>query len=186
MVYLIIAVVLLIIIAPIAAVLPSKRDKARMVKRRAAMAKGISVEMTHIEDPDLDPEKYLSTTGKPLERKLAVAAYRLQRRKPPGHDDRAEAKWAALAYPARKRAPITERWVWQETEPGIELTEIKKFLAANLDSLPADVVRAEEKNNFISAYWHEDGEVQEVIDFLERCAIVWPARIDPEGKLLGG
>lgn len=186
MVYVIIAIVFLMIAAPIVAVLPSKRDKARMVKRRAAMKKGIIVEMTSIEDPDPDLEKYLSSTGKPLERKLGVAAYRLQRRKAPDHEARAEAKWAAVGYPARKRIAITERWVWLDAEPGPGQKEIKTFLGANLDHLPPDVVKAEEKNFFISVYWQEDGEVQEVIDFLERCATVWPARIDPEGKLLEG
>jgi hypothetical protein len=184
MVYLFIAAVILMIAAPIISVLPSKRDKARMAKRRMAMGKGISVEMTHIEDPDPDPQKYLSTTGKPLERKLAIAVYRLQRRNPANHERHSEGKWIALGYPLRKHTPISERWVWQDEVPGPTQAEITAFLTTNLNRLPADVVKVEEKGNFISVYWQEDGEAQEVIDFLERCAAIRPAEIDPEGKLL--
>jgi hypothetical protein len=185
MVYLLIAIVILMIAAPIMAVLPSKRDKARMQKRRLAMGRGIGVEMTNIEDPDLDPDKYRSSTGKPLARRLSVVAYRLQRRKAAGQSERQEARWLALAYPAKKRTSITERWCWQDLPPDASMDKIEAFLASHLDQLPADVVQVEEKNYFISVYWHEIGEVQEVIEFLEGCAQIWPAEIDPEDKLLG-
>ena len=67
MIYLIIALVMLAIIAPIVRVLPSKQEKARMAKRRMAMTEGIGVELLKIEDPDPDPAKYRSGTGKALE-----------------------------------------------------------------------------------------------------------------------
>tara|TARA_R110002110_G_scaffold127774_1_gene306840 strand:+ start:168 stop:731 length:564 start_codon:yes stop_codon:yes gene_type:complete len=185
MVYLLIAIVILMIAAPIMAVLPSKRDKARMQKRRQAMGRGIGIEMTNIEDPDMDPNKYLSSTGKPLERRLSVVAYRLQRRKPADQRKHQEARWRALAYPAKKRTPITERWCWEDAPPSSALDNLVSFLRSNLDELPADVVLVEEKNYFISVYWHEVGEVREVIDFLERCVQIWSAEIDPEDKLLG-
>ena len=82
MVYLIGLFVLLMIAAPIIAILPSAEQKAQMEKRKLAMASNVRVEFTHIDDPDPDPQKYLSNTGVPLERRLAVKAYRLSLRRP--------------------------------------------------------------------------------------------------------
>lgn len=169
MAYLIIIVVLLVIAAPILAVLPSPRDKARMVKRRQAMGVGVGVTMTSIEDPDPDIKKYRSSTGKPLPRKLSIAAYRLSRPKLLGRGNKREPSWAVVRFAARNRAPLVGNWYWESAAPGGELAGVSEFLVKELEQLPVDVVKIEEKNKFISLYWHEDGEVQEVIDFLDRC-----------------
>lgn len=169
MTYLIIIIALLMIAAPIIAVLPNAQDKARMVKRRQAMGLGVAVTIASIEDPDPDLKKHRSSTGKPLARKLSCAAYRLSRPKLLGQGAKQESNWAVVRFAARNRAPLVGNWYWEGAAPGVELAAVSEFLVENLAQLPADVVKVEEKNQFISLYWHEDGEVQEVIDFLERC-----------------
>jgi hypothetical protein len=152
------------------AVLPSKRDKEIMKKRQAAMRVGISVEMTIIDDPDPDPQKYLSTTGKPIPRKLSIAAYRIQRHKPKDRIIGESPGWVTMRFLDRHRTQLSRNWYWQGAALGPEILPISEILGRLLDQLPLDAVKVEEKNYFISIYWHEDGEVQEVIDFLKRCA----------------
>ena len=55
-----------------------------MEKRRTAMASGVNVELVSITDPDLDPKKYRSSTGKPLPRNLSLVAYRMHRQRSNG------------------------------------------------------------------------------------------------------
>ena len=76
MVYLFIGLVMLMLIAPIVSILPGKSQKQIMAIRRAAMARGISVELTTIDDPNPNQEKYRTSTGHPLPAKLQVAAYK--------------------------------------------------------------------------------------------------------------
>ena len=76
MVYLFIGLVLLMLIAPIVSILPGKSHKQIMAVRRAAMARGISVELTTIDDPSPDQDKYRTSTGRALPAKLQVAAYK--------------------------------------------------------------------------------------------------------------
>lgn len=76
MVYLFIGLVLLMLIAPIVSILPGKSQKQIMAIRRAAMARGISVELTTIDDPNPNQEKYRTSTGHTLPAKLQVAAYK--------------------------------------------------------------------------------------------------------------
>jgi hypothetical protein len=76
MVYLFIGLVLLMLIAPIVSILPGKSQKQIMAVRRAAMARGISVELTTIDDPSPDQDKYRTSTGRALPAKLQVAAYK--------------------------------------------------------------------------------------------------------------
>ncbi|GJL67267.1 MAG: hypothetical protein NPIRA05_22380 [Nitrospirales bacterium] len=158
----IVILVIALIIAPIMAVLPSKEDKAKMQKRRLAMSRGIGVEMTNIEDPDTDPKKYRSSTGKPLPRRLSVAAYRQTRKS--ARDLGIE--WAIVSSAARGRTEFTPGWF---TETPCQNIVVEEFLKSNIAKLSGDVVRIEEKNRFVSVYWKESGDVTEVIDFLERC-----------------
>ncbi|HCC44491.1 MAG TPA: hypothetical protein DEQ32_08855, partial [Gammaproteobacteria bacterium] len=60
MVYLIIGIVLLIVLVPIFSVLPSARQKQQMMMRQTARAAGVSVDLTIIDDPNPDQDKYLS------------------------------------------------------------------------------------------------------------------------------
>ena len=80
MAYIIIAVVLMLVLAPIVSVLPSARQRAQMKMRDAARQAGVSVDITFIDDPNPKQGKYVSgVTGKALPAKLEVACYRLPR-----------------------------------------------------------------------------------------------------------
>jgi hypothetical protein len=173
MIYLLIAIVLLVIVAPIVHVLPSKEQKVKMAKRREAMGVGVGVELVKIEDPDPDPKKYQTSTAKPLPRQLSVAAYRLHR----GVDASLENPrvYKLMRYDARGRKQFTGQWYWPKDKSVAGDAAITSHLSECLDRLPSDVVQVEEKNNFVSVYWHESGDVTEVIDFLKRTAAIKPS-----------
>lgn len=166
MVYLIIAIVLLVIIAPIIHVLPSKEQKLRMAKRREAMGQGISVEMVTIEDPDPDPKKHRSGSGRAMPRDLSLVAYRVHRSRGVNQIDRL--RWKLFRFDGKGRIPFTDGWWWADAENQLQIGELHDHLSAHVGKLPPSVLAIEEKNQFISIYWHEQGEVSEVIDFLER------------------
>lgn len=177
MVYVFIAVVILLIIGPIIAVLPSRRQKEQMALRKRAMAEGISIEFTRIDDPDPDPEKYRSNTGKPLERVMSVVAYRSIRptreewRRIPRID------WCAVRRADSAAPDLPAGWAWENELPARMSNELIAFIANELQKLPNDVVRVDEVRNVISVYWQERGVEQElnlIIQFLKGCAGITP------------
>ncbi len=170
MTYIIIGFVLLLIIAPIVAIMPSTRQKAQMAKRTEAMAKDIRVDLTQIDDPDPNPGDYVSNTGKPLERRCPVAAYRIPRRRPRDWRQVPSTDWAVDRVAAENNQNPVRGWRW-DGQPGKNISnELNEFIVSNLGVLPNDVMRVEEKKFLISVYWKEVGEVQETIDFLTGCA----------------
>lgn len=177
MVYLVIAVILLVIIAPIVAILPSKRQKEQMSLRKTAMADGFSIELTRIADPDPDPEKYLSNTGKPLERIMSVAAYRFPRRKPTDWRRLPTVNWALVRRQDADMADLPVNWAWDGIPSGEMSGELKAFVAGRLGALPDDVVRVDEVKYVISVYWNERGGepgVAAIIAFVKACAEILP------------
>ena len=177
MVYIIIVVVLIMIIAPIIAVLPSTRQKEQMALRRTAMALGFSVQLTRIDDPDPDPEKYLSNTGKPLERVMSVVAYRLPRKRPKDWRRLPQIDWCLVRKHDATMPDLPPGWVW-ELHPGDRVSpEFLKFLTTQVNRLPADIVRIEEAGYLISAYWNEHGgedAVNAITKFITECAGILP------------
>ena len=176
MAYFIIAVVLLMIIGPILAILPSKRQKDQMQKRKTAMAAGISVHLTRIDDPDPDPEAYLSNTGRPLERVMSVIAYRLPR---PRSEARQIAFDWALERKVRQSTTAAEGlpsgWQWVDTQTVQLPVALRQYLQGSVAQLPNDVVRVEERKNIVSAYWNERGDATDLarlIDFMRGCVAV--------------
>ena len=167
MVYVIIGVVMLVILAPIMRIIPSAKQKAAMEKRQIAMKQGIRIAITHIDDPDPDRNKYLSNTGKPLPRKLAVIGYRLPRARPDNWRESGAVDWRL----ERRSSSVESKVPWEEVEPtnsGLP-DSLKTFLSENLSKLPFDCVKVEEKNFILTIYWQEQGEVSELIDFLTTC-----------------
>ena len=216
MAYVIIVIILLIIIGPILAVLPSKRQKDQMQKRQTAMKAGISVNLTRIDDPDPDPEKYLSNTGKPLERVMALIAYRLPRLRP-GQRRQVAYDWALERKlnqaVGSHNADLPSGWCWGNASSGPfsePLSEplsaplsapmsvpasaslpvaLREYLRGAVAGLPDDVVRVEERKNIISAYWKEQGgavELAKVIDFLTDCAAITDPLEDDSSASGGG
>ena len=170
MAYIIIGFILLLIIAPIIAILPSARQKAMMAKRTEAMAKNIRIDLTQIEDPDPNPEDYISNTGKPLDRKCAVAAYRIPRTRSGNWRQLPSIDWAVNRVRAESNEDPVKGWRWERQPDKKTSNDLNEFIVSNLTGLPNDVMRVEEKKFLISVYWKETGEVQETIDFLTGCA----------------
>jgi len=171
MTYLIIGFVLLLIIAPIFAILPSARQKEKMRLRGKAMAAGISVELTSIQDPIPNQDKYISNTGKPLEPILRLVAYRLSRKKPRQWRLVPQIDWA-LERGEESTKDLPGTWFWVQPKPGAMSEEMENFLVRELACIPGDVVRIDEKNYVLSIYWHENsGEkgLAEVCKFLNGC-----------------
>lgn len=182
MVYVLIGVVLLVIIVPIIGVLPSARQKEQMALRRKAMAEGLSVELTRIEDPDPDPEKYRSVTGKALEPAMSVTAYRILRPTPRNWRQAPRVDWAVVRRAGAPGGELPPGWTWENELSKDMSNELKSFIANGLQKMPNDVVRVDEVRRVISVYWNErDGEdaLNEVIHFLKECAGIVPAN-DPE------
>lgn len=172
MTYFFIALVILAIVAPIIQVLPSREQKLAMAKRREAMSQGIGVELVKIEDPDPDPKKYQTSTARPLPRELSTTAYRIHRRRRSSPE--LGPAFELVRYAGEKRIPFVENWHWASIDQELKANPLKEHLASTITALPPDVVRIEEKNNFLSLYWREAGEVSEVIDFLKRTVEIQP------------
>ncbi|MBQ73653.1 MAG: hypothetical protein CMQ20_01360 [Gammaproteobacteria bacterium] len=171
MIYLIIGFALLLIIAPIFAILPSARQKEQMNMRRKAMAEGVSVELTSIQDPVPNQDKYISNTGKPLEPVLGVVAYRVSRKKPRQWRLAPQIDWV-LERGDQHSPDLPGTWCWVQSKPDALPAEMEKFLIRELACIPGDVVRIDEKNYVLSIYWHESsGEegLASVCRFLSGC-----------------
>ena len=80
-----------------------------------------------------------------------------------------------MRYDARGRKQFTGQWYWPKDKSVAGDAAMTSHLSECLDRLPSDVVQVEEKNNFVSVYWHESGDVTEVIDFLKRTAAIKPS-----------
>ena len=76
MTYWIVALIVLFILAPMARLWPSARDRQAMEGRRVAMKRGVGVELTKILDPVPIQDKYKTPSGMPIEPKLSVVAFR--------------------------------------------------------------------------------------------------------------
>ena len=172
MVYIIISVVLLLIIAPIIAVLPSARQKQQMSMRRDALALGINVELTSILDPIPKQEKYLSSTGMQLEPSLSVSAYRMARKMSQSWRKIPTVNWAIERRVSNGDPYLPDTWSWGEKKPENMSEELVDFIATEIILLPDDVVRVDEINRIISIYWHERSDsdgVQQIAKFLDGC-----------------
>lgn len=171
MTYLIIGFILLLIIAPLFAILPSARQKEQMNMRKEAMAKGISVELTSIHDPIPHQEKYISNTGKRLEPILKVAAYRVGRKKPRHWRLSPAIDWE-LERGEDSSPDLPGTWCWSQAKPDALSKEMGNFLVNEIASLPDDVVKIDEMNYVLSVYWHErSGEagLSSTVRFLNGC-----------------
>lgn len=166
MTYVIIALVLLMIIAPIFAILPSKRQKAQMVLRRKAMENGFSVELTRIDDPDPDPQQYLSNTGKPLERVMAAIAYRKLRRRPPDWRRVPAEAWCVVRRRKAQGQGLPSGWDW-EVKPAEPNPQLFLVLGRELPDLPNDVVKVEDIDYVTSVYWNENGGDEALSSIME-------------------
>jgi len=153
--YLIIILILFFVVAPIVAILPSKRQKQQMAFRQSARAAGVSVALVKIEDPDSDRDKYLSATGRPLPRDLACVAYRRPRKKVISQIPIPVPGWSV----SRDKS-LDNQLTWIETDTGDIDPIFLQFIESHLSDLPADVIRLDETAGLVSVYWHERSDEQ--------------------------
>jgi hypothetical protein len=173
MAYVIIIIILLVIIGPILSLLPSKRQKQQIAMRKAAMEAGVSVALTRIDDPDPDPEQYLSNTGKPLKRVMAAVAYRRFRPRPDRWRQRPEIAWALNRQQGAAVEGLPRGWQWHDTRLADLPPALNEYLIGGIGGLPDDVIRVEEQKFIISIYWRERADPQgltKLLDFLRDCA----------------
>lgn len=177
MIYIIIGLVLLLIAAPFIAVLPSKRQKEQMKLRQLAMAQGISVELTTIDDPIPDQKKYFTGTGKQLKADLPIAAYRIVRQQDRDWRREPEANWSLERRAEAQDTGLPGTWCWLQDKPDNLSPEFIRYLTDTVSRLPEDVVRIEEAGRVISVYWHERSEetgLQSIVEFLTGCLAIKP------------
>ena len=170
--YLIIVGILLMVVAPVIAVLPNPSQRKKMALRKAAMSLGINVEITSIDDPDPLQAKYLSSSGKRLPSILKVVAYRVHCVRPMEWNDPRRRNWVIERRLDNEEGELPGAWRWRG-EPPPELSEkLLSFIILNLESLPQDVIRVDECSRIISIYWQELGDeqgLQTIHYFLENC-----------------
>jgi hypothetical protein len=144
-----------------------------MIFRRHAMSLGIRVELTAIDDPDPDPEKYLSAIGRQKDRVIRCTAYHLARKKSNNWRRQPEPLWKVVRAGGSPVADLPEGWRWQD-EPDKWLPEtVSDHLAKGLIQLPADALAAGEANWNITVYWLEksgDEGLRAVCEFLKGIA----------------
>ena len=135
------------------------------------MDKGISVELTSIQDPNPRQDKYISNTGKRLEPVLKLAAYRVGRKKP-GHWRLSPVISWGLERGEDCSADLPAKWCWSQARPDALSEEMGNFLVNEVASLPDEVVKIDEMNYVLSVYWHErSGEegLASIVRFLNGC-----------------
>ena len=170
--YLIIILILFFVVAPIVAILPSKRQKQQMAFRQSARAAGVSVALVKIEDPDSDRDKYLSATGRPLPRDLACVAYRRPRKKVISQIPLPVPSWRV----SRDKS-LDNQLTWIETDTGDIDPIFRQFIESHLSDLPADVIRLDETAGLVSVYWHERSDEQglaKLLGFLNEVVTLSP------------
>ena len=162
--YLFIAIILLAIVLPIFSVLPSGRQRKQMNMRQAARAAGVSVELTTIDDPNPEQDKYISQTGRVIPARLKVVGYRIQRPRQNDWRQLSEIQWSL-------KRNLDGSWLWSSSGGHLS-RELKNFLEEAKEALPEDVEQVEESSYSIVVYWHErtPGSEANVLKFLLNCA----------------
>jgi len=179
--YLLIGLALCMIIGPAFMLLPSKRQREQMTLRRRASTEGLQVELSRIDDPDPEPGKYISLTGKPLDPILKCIAYRMPRKRIRDWRKQPVVNWKIAKKPGARNDSLPADWEWLETTSEKLPEQLKSAIREGLQQLPADVVVVEEKNYQVSIFWHERGGeagLAAMIHFLK--TVVSTPLIEPE------
>ena len=156
MTWLVIVVVLAAAFAPVAYMMPSKRDRALSSLRMIARREGLEVAVTHLPKLDAEAHERVSASGKLREAQLDCVSY-------------------GLRLPKRQLQPVRYRLLWlQDTEfpvvAGASWELDRKFqlatetlpeplyweVLAEIESLlPEDVLALAVTEDFVLCYWRE-------------------------------
>lgn len=179
MIYFFIGLAILLIIGPIFALLPSKRQKAQLALRNVARKRGLAVELTQIDDPDPQPGDYISATGKRLPQVKKCIAYRVQRKPQETWQNLPNINWA-IARKSETSDDLAEGWCWIDTDSDTLSPQFVQTLKNLLRLLPADTFKVDEVGSVASIYWTEQGDEQDVAAIHEFLAHV--VAVDRRGK----
>ncbi len=121
MVWIIIAVVVIAVLGPVLALVPSRRDRLLAGLRTAARRAELVVEVTSVPKLDAAAEERVSAGGAPRDARIDCAAYRLPLSAPlpnaprwlllkSGRDNRYLDGWATLHPPRQLPTPVGDYW----------------------------------------------------------------------------
>ncbi len=172
MVWILIGIAVLVIIGPALVLLPSKRQKEQMSLRRVAAARGITVELCSIDDPDPSGhlQDYTSSLGKALPRVIKCIAYKLARKRTDDWRRTPPVSWKLVRRTARKVNDAPPGWDWQDTDHATLPGHLRKALLDRVAKLPDDVIAVGEAGYMVSVYWRENGGTEalnHLCEFLE-------------------
>ena len=172
MTYLIIGVVLLLVIGPLFAILPNARQRQQARMRAAARGAGINVSITSIEDPDPDPKRYVTASGRELDRQLPITAWGRPRKRPSDWRSRPQPAWAFARVNGSVEAGLPPGWSEVTPVSGEAVDALREQVVSALPGLPDDVVQVGEEGFVVSVYWREKDEeaFDTVVGFLQDAA----------------
>jgi hypothetical protein len=161
----------LFVLAPMIRLWPSTKDRQAMRGRMLAMKRGVGVELTMIDDPVPDQDKYRTPSGLPLPTRLRVIAFRA-RHKQLVDEKMRPADWVARRVGAGANSRSMPQGVqvddWRlsfeagRAPKSVQEAQITDQIRLTVARLPASVVMLDWANRALSAYWEENGREEEV------------------------
>jgi hypothetical protein len=127
-------------------ILPSPRQRAQMELRRTAMRKGLQVKLSKIKDLEY-----------PGEEKNCIA-YRLPRHRT---NDVNTPKWMLLRHTQTDEELQVPGWIYERVAGRYRFSD-GEAIAKILAQFPADVMAVQSTSGSVSAYWNENGEMEDV------------------------
>ncbi len=150
--YLYIAIAILLVISPLVSLLPSPRQKQKMVFRQRAIALGMQVQLASIPTARHNHAK---------ENPLNGIAYRL-----PRNPQQLKELRNHTTNVAAKVSSTNNEWLWfnEKSRPGEPMAS---QLLQCFQEMPSDVAAIELSRTASSIYWREKGTVEDVDQILK-------------------
>ena len=177
--YWIIGLIALFVLAPMIRLWPNAKDRQAMRGRMLAMKRGVGVELTMIDDPVPDQDKYRTPSGLPLPARLRVIALRVRHKQLVDEKTRPP-DWVARRVGTEANTRAIPQGVqiddWRlsfeasRAPKSAQETQLADQIRLTVARLPASVVMLDWANRALSAYWEENGQEEEVMlicDLLE-------------------
>ena len=156
MTWLLIIVVLAAAFAPVAYMMPSKRDRRLAELRMIARREGLEVDVTRLPKLAAEAHERVSASGVAREAHIECVSYGLRRRR----TDAQVVRYRLLQH-ANTEFPVAPGEPWEldrgfspATSPAPP-PEYYAILAAIRDSLPQDVLGLAVTDEFVLCYWRE-------------------------------
>lgn len=151
--YILIFLAICTIVGPALWLIPSQRQREQMALRSTARRLGLQVELASLDDPDPDPAKYRSLSGRQYPRLIRCVALRKHRRRTAEWQEPRTPSWKLVRVPASAETP--SGWRWEAGDPAQLSEQLRALIELEMASLPADVLAVSEEHLLLSAYWLE-------------------------------